>query len=66
MVFSDTPEIMSKIIDNGYTGVTTAKSEHTDEKYQLWHNPHPTEASTMKSVIYKNPNAPVNPYDVPG
>jgi len=30
MVFSDTPEIMSKIIDNGWTGVTTAKSAHTE------------------------------------
>jgi len=57
---------MSKIIDNGYTGVTTAKSDHTEEKYNLWHTPHPFEATSMKPVVYKNPESSVNPYDVPG
>jgi len=30
MVFSDTPEVMSKIIDNNFIPVTTAKNAHTD------------------------------------
>jgi len=63
-VFSDTPEIMSKVVDNGYTAITTAKAKETEEKYQLWNN-HPLVIPSFRPVIYKNPNIPTNPYDDP-
>lgn len=67
MVFNDTPEIMTKIIDMGYTGITTAKAKETDEKWELWNvHPHPLERNTFKPVVFKNPDAPDNPYDRPG
>lgn len=57
---------MSKIIDNGWTGVTTAKTKGTDQKMELWNRKNNMGVSnSFTGVVYSNPNDPVNPYDNP-
>jgi hypothetical protein len=49
MVFADTPEIFSKVVDASQTKVTTAKYKGTDEKHALW-NGQPVVTEHFKPV----------------